>query len=184
MELQNRETKEQEKAENHPHKVDFEELLDHIGGWGKFQIRLTAIFVYFTFFLAYVGYTPILYLYTPEHWCKIPEDLGGQLIEMNISDENSLMDVMIPKEKDGKRSQCEMYNVTDFIEGSMPRRIGCIYGYEYNYTEYFKSATSQFDWVCQDEWKPAFTQSMFFAGAIIGNLTLFKIFIFCPKIQL
>ena len=183
MELQ-KNKKEAEKAENHNGKVDFEELLDHIGGWGNFQIRLTAIFVYFTFFLAYVGYTPILYLYTPEHWCKIPEDLGGQLIEMNISDENSLMDVMIPKEKDGKRSQCEMYNFTDFIEGSKPRRIGCIYGYEYNYTEYFKSATSQFDWVCQDEWKPAFTQSMFFAGAIIGNLTLFKIFIFCPKIQL
>ena len=60
------------------------------------------------------------------------------------------------------------------IEGSKPRRIGCIYGYEYNYTEYFKSATSQFDWVCQDEWKPAFTQSMFYAGAIIGNLVFFS----------
>ena len=174
MELQ-KNKKEAEKAENHNGKVDFEELLDHIGGWGNFQIRLTAIFVYFTFFLAYVGYTPILYLYTPDHWCKIPEGIGEQLIDLmpNIS-EKSLMDVLIPKEKDGKRSQCEMYNVTDFIEGSMPRRIGCIYGYEYNYTEYFKSATSQFDWVCQDEWKPAFTQSMFFAGAIIGNLAFFS----------
>ena len=165
MELQNKETKEQDNQS----KVDFEELLDHIGGWGKFQIRLTVIFVYFTFFLAYVGYTPILYLYTPEHWCKIPDEVGKQL---NISDQNSLMNLMIPKDKDGKRSQCEMYNYTDFKEGLKPRRIGCIHGYEYNYTEYFKSATSQFDWVCQEEWKPAFTQSMFYAGAIIGNLSL------------
>ena len=162
MELQNKETKEQDNQS----KVDFEELLDHIGGWGKFQIRLTAIFVYFTFFLAYVGYTPILYLYTPDHWCKIPENVQQ---ELNISDQNTLLNLMIPTDN-GKRSQCQMFNYTDFKEGKQPRRIQCIHGYEYNYTEYFKSATSQFDWVCQDEWKPAFTQSMFYAGAIIGTL--------------
>ena len=75
-------------------KVDFEALLDHIGGWGKFQIRLTAIFVYFTFFLAYVGYTPILYLYTPDHWCKIPAEIQNKL---NISDQKELLNLLIPK---------------------------------------------------------------------------------------
>ena len=28
----------------------------------------------------------------------------------------------------------------------------------------------QFDWVCTDSWKPAFTQSIFYVGAIVGTL--------------
>ena len=28
----------------------------------------------------------------------------------------------------------------------------------------------QFDWVCNDAWKPAFTQSIFYVGAICGTL--------------
>ena len=28
----------------------------------------------------------------------------------------------------------------------------------------------QFDWVCKDSWKPAFTQSIFYVGAIVGTL--------------
>lgn len=48
--------------------------------------------------------------------------------------------------------------------------ISCPNGWTYNTTDYFQSATSQFNWVCEDSWKPAFTQSMFYAGAIIGTL--------------
>ena len=29
---------------------------------------------------------------------------------------------------------------------------------------------NQFDWVCDDEWKPQFSQTIFFAGAVIGTL--------------
>ena len=41
------------------------------------------------------------------------------------------------------------------------------------FTFQLKSAVAslfQFDWVCDDAWKPAFTQSMFFCGAIFGAL--------------
>ena len=144
-------------------KVDFEELLNHIGGWGKFQIRLTAVFVYFTFFLAYVGYTPILYLYTPDHWCKIPLELQ---IKFNVSESD-----LIPKNPDGSRNKCYMFDIqsSEDLKSDIIPKSKCLYGYEYNYTEYFKSATSQFDWVCDEEWKPAFTQSIFYGGAIIGQ---------------
>merc|ERR1719288_316009 len=46
----------------------------------------------------------------------------------------------------------------------------CTNGWTYNFTGYFHSASTEFDWVCDDAWKPAFTQSMFYAGAIIGTL--------------
>ena len=50
----------------------FDEILEHVGGWGKFQLKLLGIFIVSAFILGYVGYAPILYLYVPDHWCAIP----------------------------------------------------------------------------------------------------------------
>jgi len=153
-------------------KIDFDELLTHIGGWGKFQIKLLIIFVQFTFFLAYVGYSPILYLYVPDHWCQIPEQF-----QVNGTTPEGLIDILIPKdEKTGQRSQCYMYDIeqVDNLESlknvsNLPQ-IKCPVGWQYNFTDFFPTASTEFDWVCDDEWKPAFTQSMFYAGAIVGTL--------------
>ena len=109
-----------------------------------------------------------MYLYTPDHWCKISAEIQSKL---NITDQNKLYEILIPKEDDGTKSKCYMYDVENLeeLKQEQIRRHKCTYGYEYNYTGYFKSATSQFDWVCDEEWKATFTQSMFFGGAIIGQ---------------
>jgi len=156
-------------------KIDFDELLNHIGGWGKFQITLLVMMIQFTFFLAYVGYSPILYLHVPDHWCNIPQEIQDKV---NFTNMDNLLDVLIPyDEKIEKRSQCYMYDISGIKD---PNEIlsdttfvpltKCTNGWTYNYTGYFHSASSEFDWVCDDAWKPAFTQSMFYAGAIIGTL--------------
>ena len=76
--------------------MDFDDILGHVGGWGKFQYRLLLISVPFTFFLAYVGYAPILFLYVPDHWCAIPENYK---IALNTTDEEALINVLIPMDK-------------------------------------------------------------------------------------
>merc|ERR1712109_119351 len=104
-------------------KIDFDELLNHIGGWGKFQITLLVMMIQFTFFLAYVGYSPILYLYVPDHWCSIPLDIQDKVSFSNMTD---LLDVLIPYDENiQKRSQCYMYNISgidnpnDLLNNSM-----------------------------------------------------------------
>lgn len=152
-------------------KMDFDDMLGHVGGWGKFQYRLLLISVPFTFFLAYVGYAPILFLYVPDHWCAIPENYK---IALNTTDEEALINVLIPIDKDTqKRDQCHIYdlnqirNVNNTSEWPI---IQCPEGWQYNFTGYFTSASTEFDWVCNDAWKPAFTQSIFYVGAICGTL--------------
>ncbi len=155
-------------------KLDFDDLLGHINGWGKFQIKLLILFIQFTFFLAYVGYSPILYLYTPDHWCNIPQEMQDNINFTNHTNED-LINLLIPFDTStGKRSQCLIYDVRNLeeitqINASVPM-IKCPSGWTYNITDYFTSATTQFDWVCEDKWKPAFTQSIFYAGAILGTL--------------
>ena len=41
----------------------------------------------------------------------------------------------------------------------------------------FRTIVTDFDWVCEDSWIPAFSQSMFFIGNINKKIS-FKFFIF------
>ena len=58
----------------------FEDILHHVGGWGPFQWFLTLLNFLFIFFLGTVTYSPILTLFTPQHFCKI-EDLQNMTLE-------------------------------------------------------------------------------------------------------
>ena len=55
---------------------DFEDVLRHVGGWGRFQKTMLAVSFPFTLFLSYVAYSPILINFTPEHWCAPDPQLG------------------------------------------------------------------------------------------------------------
>ena len=52
---------------------DFDDILLYVGGWGKFQYRITLVFFLFNIFLGYVFLSPIITLYTPPHWCTVPD---------------------------------------------------------------------------------------------------------------
>ena len=73
---------------------DFDSVLSEVGGWGPFQYKITLVTFLFNMFLGYVYYSPIITLYTPSHWCAVP-DLGNlsmhQRLELAIPrDENVL----------------------------------------------------------------------------------------------
>ena len=105
--------------------------------------------IQFTFFLAYVGYSPILYLYTPDHWCSIPQEVQNKVNFTNMVD---LLDVLIPYDpKIQKRSQCLMYDISGIDDPSdlllnnsafVPITT-CTNGYTYNFTGYFHSASTE-----------------------------------------
>ena len=52
---------------------DFDDILEHVGGWGRFQYFTTLVFFLFNMFLGYVYYSPILTVFTPPHWCAVPD---------------------------------------------------------------------------------------------------------------
>ena len=52
---------------------DFDDILEHVGGWGRFQHLLALIFCPFVMFYGYINLSPILLLFTPPHWCLVPE---------------------------------------------------------------------------------------------------------------
>jgi len=155
---------------SHTEIKDFDDILSYIGGWGPFQYTLTLIFFPFNIFLGYVYLSPILTLFTPPHWCLVPE-----LANLTREERRQLA---IPQNSEVTNgfSQCSQYMVdwskiladnTSSPSSSWPVEK-CISGWEYQLEDYHKSVTVEFDWVCDQAWIPALSQSMFFCGAIPG----------------
>lgn len=54
--------------------VDFDDLLPHIGEFGRYQKILFLLMIPFAFFVAFVYFSQIFITIVPEeHWCWVPE---------------------------------------------------------------------------------------------------------------
>ena len=77
----------------------------------------------------------------------------------------------------GGYSQCTQYNVSweevlvsgDTDQDSWPV-VPCQDGWEYEMSGYHVSISVEQDWVCDQAWIPALSQSLFFCGAIPGMI--------------
>ena len=100
-----------------------------------------------TFIMSYAAYSQILYMYTPDHWCYIPQNYSEILKISN--NETNIYEVLIPKdEKTMKRSQCFCYDpnsIDDFWSGNRSNwsQIKCTHGWQYNFTGLYQSITTQ-----------------------------------------
>lgn len=54
--------------------IDFDDLLPHIGEFGRYQKILFILMIPFAFFVAFVYFSQIFITLVPEeHWCRVPE---------------------------------------------------------------------------------------------------------------
>jgi hypothetical protein len=59
---------------NQPRVIDFDDLLPHIGEFGRYQKILFLLMIPFAFFVAFVYFSQIFLTLVPEeHWCYVPE---------------------------------------------------------------------------------------------------------------
>ena len=93
---------------DYPSIKDFEEVLSYVGGWGRYQFILLLFFFAFCAIDAYVVYSPVLFLYVPDHWCK-PHPSFQNTTDFNLE---HILNLTVPWKDTGKREQCFMYNIT------------------------------------------------------------------------
>jgi len=154
---------------------DFDDIFKYIGGWGPFQYLITLGFFPFNFFLGYVYLSPILTMFPPPHWCSVPA-----LSHLSREERKELA---IPRTETGGYEQCSQYLVdwNLVLNDSSPQDLknlsttnwdvgACTDGWEYDTENFHRSIVSDLDWVCEDSWIPAFSQSIFFVGAVPGML--------------
>ena len=116
---------------------EFEDVLNHVGGWGRYQKSQLIIFLPLTVILAYVCYSPILFLYTPDHWCSPDPSLNfGNLSRLEIKR------LTIPRKANGEFERCKMYSSFD-IDKFNPQVNECKFGWEYNFTGFFHTKSTE-----------------------------------------
>uniref|UniRef100_A0A336K3J5 CSON009535 protein n=1 Tax=Culicoides sonorensis TaxID=179676 RepID=A0A336K3J5_CULSO len=151
--------------------MDFDDLLPHIGEFGRYQKILFLCMIPFAFFVAFVYFSQIFITLVPEeHWCNVPE-----LADLSVEER---LNYAIPKDAEGNYHKCLMYavNFTEMREKGLPsdphwKMISCRNGWEYNFTDIpYATVATELNWVCEDSYLPTLSQSVFFLGAIVGGL--------------
>ncbi|XP_040159293.1 carcinine transporter [Anopheles arabiensis] len=168
--------------------VDFDDLLPHVGEFGRYQKILFLLMIPFAFFVAFVYFSQIFITLVPEeHWCYVPE-----LQHLSVEERRALaipVDESYGAELDAgvvgdgsppiSYSKCTMYavNFTEVLANNIRKADPswptqpCRHGWEYNFTDVpYQTAATDFEWVCDHAYLPTLAQSIFFLGAIVGGL--------------
>lgn len=161
--------------------VDFDDLLPHVGEFGRYQRILFLLMIPFAFYVAFVYFSQIFITIVPEqHWCWVPE------LEHLSVDERRALAIPVHYEHrtefdDGSPSfsKCSMYavNYTEVLANNIRKADPswptqpCKHGWEYNFTDVpYATAATDFEWVCENAYLSTLSQSIFFVGAIVGGL--------------
>uniref|UniRef100_A0A8C4S7S6 Solute carrier family 22 member 4 n=1 Tax=Erpetoichthys calabaricus TaxID=27687 RepID=A0A8C4S7S6_ERPCA len=156
---------------------DYDEATAFLGDWGRFQ-RLMFIFLSAsTIPNGFSGMSVVFLADTPEHECIVPWNANISLAWRNVS-------IPLESMNDGamRRSQCTRYNLSalrdftdrQFLPGvdvnvSTIARERCLDGWEYSRQRYISTIVSEWDLVCENNWKGPLTASLFYFGVLTGS---------------
>ncbi|XP_078086940.1 organic cation/carnitine transporter 2-like [Mustelus asterias] len=153
---------------------DYDEITAFLGEWGPYQKV-----VFFLLSLSVIpngfGMSMVFVADIPEHRCLIPGDL-------NLSEAWINRTIPLELEK-GKlqHSKCRRYRLDvivnlsqtfpdpDSFNMSELEQEPCLDGWEYSKDQYISTIVSEWDLVCNDDWKGSFSMSIFFMGVLVGS---------------
>ncbi|XP_061473049.1 solute carrier family 22 member 4-like isoform X1 [Rhineura floridana] len=155
---------------------DYDDIIDFLGEWGPFQRLIFFLLSASIIPNGFNGMSAVFLAGTPEHRCRVPASA-------NLSSE--WLNNSIPlEERDGRQvlSRCRRYRLealahfsaTNLEPGrdvnlSQVEQEKCLDGWEYSREPYLSTIVSEWNLVCDDDWKTPLTTSLFFVGVLLGS---------------
>ncbi|XP_015264757.1 PREDICTED: solute carrier family 22 member 5 [Gekko japonicus] len=155
---------------------DYDQMTAFLGEWGPFQRLIFFLLSASIIPNGFNGLSAVFLIDTPEHWCRVPASA-------NLSSE--WLNVSIPLEKrDGLQvpSRCRRYRLEALVNFSalnlQPGRDvnlsqveqeKCLDGWEYSRDPYLSTIVTEWNLVCDNDWKSPLTTSLFFVGVLVGS---------------
>ncbi|XP_033479941.1 solute carrier family 22 member 7-like [Epinephelus lanceolatus] len=155
--------------------MKFENILENINGFGRFQIMIIFISFIGRFTMPCHFMLNNFIAAVPSHHCDISSLDDGGLFR-NLSQAERLL-VSIPVQDDGTPNSCQMFaepqyhlllNSSNMTE--VPT-VPCQNGWVYDNTTFKTTLTSQWDLVCDRRGKNKATATIFFIGVMFGAVT-------------
>ncbi|XP_043480772.1 uncharacterized protein LOC122510278 [Leptopilina heterotoma] len=153
---------------------DFDDILTHVGDFGKYQFTLMLSLIVFGSGLTTIYFSQIFLTLVPQkHWCKVNE-----LMNFNLTQEERRK-LIIPQSKDYPyydRCNYKIFNYTNISRDNFnsfnwnaDKSIKCSQ-WEYDFNEIpYATISTELNWVCEKEYLIATTQSLFYVGSVFGN---------------
>ncbi|KAI5731925.1 hypothetical protein M8J77_018485 [Diaphorina citri] len=141
---------------------DLENLMSHIGEYGKYQRRQFVLHALGALTAGLHMLTLVTIAPTPEHRCAIPDvEINGTVLDWNSTE----VLTWIHKKDDGKFESCRMFDA--FTNKTMT-----CHSWVYDKTYYKTSRTMEWNMVCDRRWMLAVAQMTYMFGVFTGAVTL------------
>nr|XP_033480667.1 solute carrier family 22 member 7a [Epinephelus lanceolatus] len=147
----------------------FEEVLDDVGGFSKFQFMLLFILCFPRAILPLHFLLHNFISATPPHRCALgsPEDGDG----MSLSSDPEGLALRIPRQDDDSLSSCRVYD-PPLTSGLNPqnRTAPCPHGWIYDQSQFSSTTATEWDLVCDDKQLNQALATYFFLGVTLGSV--------------
>ncbi|CAN7988811.1 unnamed protein product [Ixodes hexagonus] len=155
--------------------MEFEDVIDELGGYGKFQKSLMWMFLFpSTALVPFFMMNLIFLLSTPDHTCVVPE---LDALALNGSQARTLRSLVVSKD------ECSVLSLNksrlDAFPGGLPNVSGLVHQnfeqkpceeFVYDKTDYDETVPTQFGLVCSHSHLPSLVYSLCTVGSVIGTI--------------
>ncbi|XP_003217438.2 solute carrier family 22 member 4 [Anolis carolinensis] len=154
---------------------DYDEIIAFLGEWGPFQRLVFFLLSASIIPNGFNGMSAVFLAGIPEHRCRIPAGANLSAAWLNAS---------VPLEERGGKvvaQRCRRYSLRALsnlsAQGLLPGDVDlaaleqepCLDGWDYSTEPYLATIVSQWNLVCDDDWKVPLTTSLFFVGVLLGS---------------
>ncbi|XP_040478410.1 solute carrier family 22 member 4 isoform X2 [Ursus maritimus] len=155
---------------------DYEEATTFLGEWGPFQRLIFFLLSASIIPNGFNGMSVVFLAAVPEHRCRVPDTANLSRAWRNHS---------IPlRLQDGREvpHSCRRYRLAAIANfsalGLEPGRDvnlekleqeSCVDGWEFSQDIYLSTIVTEWNLVCDDDWKTPLTSSLFFVGVLLGS---------------
>ncbi|XP_003782259.1 solute carrier family 22 member 5 [Otolemur garnettii] len=155
---------------------DYDEVTAFLGEWGPFQRLIFFLLSASIIPNGFSGLSSVFLAGTPEHHCRVPDTAN-----LSSSWRNHSIPVRL---QDGREllHSCRRYRLATIANfsalGLEPGRDvdleqleqeNCLDGWEFSQDVYLSTIVTEWNLVCEDDWKAPLTISMFFVGVLLGS---------------
>ncbi|XP_069100853.1 solute carrier family 22 member 4-like [Pleurodeles waltl] len=156
---------------------DYDQSISFLGEWGPYQLTIFFLLSASTIPNGFNGMSVMFLSATPEHRCLVPAGANLSAAWRNAS-------LPLEKQADGTlaESRCRRYRLpllTNFsargltpgvdVDLSEVPQEKCLDGWSYSTDVYSATTATEWNLVCDEDWKGPLTTSLFFAGVLVGS---------------
>ncbi|KAM5169700.1 solute carrier family 22 member 4-like [Callospermophilus lateralis] len=155
---------------------DYEEVTAFLGEWGPFQRLIFFLLSASIIPNGFNGMSVVFLAGTPEHHCRVPDTAN-----LSSAWRNHSIPLVLQDDREVPHS-CRRYRlatISNFSSlGLEPGRDvdleqleqeSCLDGWEFSQDVYLSTIVTEWNLVCEDDWKTPLTASLFFVGVLLGS---------------